>query len=249
MNDRIFYVAGGSGALNYAAGELALRGLNVADHPDPDVTHLLLGVPCRASESHLNGLLAQLSPEVKIFGGFLDRSELEPYPCFDLLKDEEYLARNAKITAYCALQVAQERMNVTWDGCPVLITGGGRIAQCLAQLLKGLGAEVVVAVRRESQRAMLNALGYEGERIDFPDYILGRFRVIFNTIPSPVLSAQALKRCRPGCLKIELASTNGLEGEDVIIARGLPGVWAPESSGRLIARTVLRLCAQKEGRK
>lgn len=249
MNDRTFYIAGGSEALNFAAGELAMRGLNVADAPSPDVTHLLLGVPCKESEQQLTGLLKQLGTGVKVFGGFLSRNELENYRCFDLLSDELYLAQNARITAYCALQVAQERLKVTWDGCPVLITGGGRIAQCLAGLLKGLGAEVVVAVRREAQQTMFTALGYEGERLGFPDYILGRFRVIFNTVPAPILSAQALKRCRPGCLKIELASTNGLEGEDIIIARGLPGVWAPESSGRLIARTVLRLCAQKEGQK
>ena len=249
MNNRLFYTYGRSEALNFAAGELATRGLNVADTPSPEVTHLLLGVPCKTSAQQLKDLLEQLGTNVTIFGGFLNQKELSSYRCFDLLNDEGYLAQNARITAYCALQVAQEKMKVVWDGCPVLITGGGRIAQCLAGLLKNLGAEVVIAVRRDSQRAMLTALGYEGERIDFPDYILGRFRVIFNTVPSPVLSAKSLRRCRPDCLKIELASTNGLEGEDVIIARGLPGVWAPESSGRLIARTVLRLCARKEEQK
>lgn len=246
MNDRIYYAAGGSEALGFTAGELALWGLDVSGTPGTHVTHLLLDVPCRASDQELTTLLAQLSPDVKIFGGFLDRLPLKDHKCFDLLRDEPYLAQNANITAYCAIEVAQERMKVIWQDCPVLIIGWGRIGKCLAQLLKAMGAQVVVAVRRESQRAMLTALGYEAERIGFPDYMLGRFRVIFNTVPSPVLSVQALERCRPGCLKIELASTNGLEGEDIIIARGLPGAWAPESSGQLIARTVLRLCAQRE---
>jgi dipicolinate synthase subunit A len=142
--------------------------------------------------------------------------------------------------------VAEERLSVIWEGCPVLITGGGRIAQCLAQLLKALGADVVLLVRRQEQRALLSALGFETETPDFPEYILSRFRVIFNTVPAPILSARALGHCRPECLKIELASVNGLEGDDIIIARGLPGIWAPETSGRLIARTVLRLCAKKE---
>ena len=43
-----------------------------------------------------------------------------------------------------------------------------------------------------------------------------------------------------------LASQQGIEGEDVLIARGLPGKEAPESAGRLIAETVLKLCAEKE---
>ena len=43
------------------------------------------------------------------------------------------------------------------------------------------------------------------------------------------------------CLKIDLASTAGIEGEDVIRANGLPGIHAPESAGRLMADTILRL--------
>ena len=35
-------------------------------------------------------------------------------------------------------------------------------------------------------------------------------------------------------------------GDDVLWARGLPGKDAPESSGKLIARTILRLCGGKE---
>lgn len=246
MRQRIFFPAGSSTALNFAAAELSSHGLKVATEPSEDVTHLLLDTPCKTSDEQLDTLLGQLRPDVKIFGGFLDRPRLTNRRCFDLLKDEEYLARNARITAYCALSVAQEQMKVTWDGCPVLILGWGRIGRCLGQLLKALGADVVIAVRRSSQKAMLTALDYEAEYLDFPAYILGRFRVVFNTVPAPVLSAAALSHCRPGCVKVELSSANGLEGSDVIPARGLPSRCAPESSGRLIARTVLRLDNRKE---
>jgi hypothetical protein len=49
-------------------------------------------------------------------------------------------------------------------------------------------------------------------------------------------------QCREDCVKIELASKDGMEGDDIIIARGLPGIHLPESSGELIAETFLRLC-------
>lgn len=234
--------------MNYAVGELVMRGLNVADAPSGSVTHLLLGVPCRMEPSELGAVLAELPKEVRVFGGFLDREELKGYRCYDLLQDEAYLAQNAAITAHCAIQIAAQRLPVTLEGCPVLVLGWGRIGKCLAQLLKAAGAEVAVAARKEPQRAMLTALGYEAETLPLPAYILPRFRVIFNTVPSPVLSEEALRHCRPGCLKIELASSPGMEGTDIISARGLPGTMAPESSGKLIARTVLRLCAQKEER-
>lgn len=246
MNDRVYYIAGGSQALQTAAAELVKRGLTVATVPSPSVTHLLLGVPCRMEKQELKALLKQLPKDVRIFGGFLDREELAGYRCFDLLKDEGYLAQNAAITAHCALRLVLDQLPVTAEHCPVLILGWGRIGKCLAQLLKALGAEVVIAVRNDAQRAMIRALGYEGETLPFPDYILPRFRAVFNTVPAPLLDENTMKHCRTGCVKIELASSRGMEGTDIIEARGLPGRMAPESSGKLIAQTVLRLCARKE---
>ena len=76
--------------------------------------------------------------------------------------------------------------------------------------------------------------------------IFSDFKVVFNTVPAPVLSRAALEHCRKDCLKIELASSPGMEGEDIMQAKGLPGVCAPESSGRLIAQTVFRLHSRKE---
>lgn len=244
MKERIFYVDRCNQALEFAARELEMHGLTVAETPSPAVTHLVLGVPCTLESGALGTLLSRLSPQVRICGGFLDRKELAGYGCLDLLKDEQYLARNAAITAHCALRLAMERLPVTWEQCPVLIIGWGRIGKCLAGMLKNLGAQVVVAVRNEGQQAILRALGYEAEALPFPGFILPRFRVIFNTVP--VMVAPELDRCRQDCLKIELASKPGMMGENILNARGLPGRMAPESSGKLIARTVLRLSARKE---
>lgn len=248
MNDRVYYIAGDSPALSFTARELAMHGRTVAASPSRAVTHLVLGVPCRTGEQELRGLLKKLHKDVRIFGGFLNREELQDHRCEDLLKDPEYLARNAAITAHCALRMALEQLPVTLQHCPVLILGWGRIGKCLAALLKALGAEVVIAVRKEDQRAMIRALGYEAEALPVAPYILPRFRVVFNTVPAPVLSAEALAHCRADCVKIELASSAGMEGDGIIDGRGLPGRLAPESSGKLIARTVLRLSAKKEER-
>ena len=246
LNNRVYYIAGCSKVSQTVSQELTLRGLTVVQTPSENVTHALLGVPCRMNTQELEALLGQLSGNVRIYGGFLDRLELKGYRCTDLLKDEIYLAQNASITAHCALRVALEQLPITLAHCPVLILGGGRISKCLAQLLRACGAEVVVAVRNDAQRATLQALGYETETIPLPEYILPRFRVVFNTVPAPLLSAEALENCRKDCVKIELASFPGMEGEGIIDARGLPGRLAPESSGKLIARTLLRLCARKE---
>lgn len=70
--------------------------------------------------------------------------------------------------------------------------------------------------------------------------MLDRFRVIFNTVPAPLLSASKTDTL-PECLLLDLASVPGLSGSRVVPARGLPGLLAPESAGELIGRTVIRL--------
>ena len=243
MEKRIFYAAGGSKAIEYAARELELRGLTFSAAPNPEVTHLLLPVPCRED---VTPVLEKLSNGTTIVGGALDGPEFSKFCCIDLLRDSVYLANNAMITAHCAITMAAQLLPVIWDGCPVLIIGWGRIGKCLAQLLKQIGAEVSVAARKESDRAMLTALGLTAEDPSRLNHILCRYRLIMNTVPEPVLYGSQLRHRRPDCLMIELASRPGILSEDVLLAPGLPGKMAPESSGRLIARSVMRLCARKE---
>lgn len=221
-------------------------GVDFASSPASAVTHLLLGVPCRLSDNELRALLSRLPQNITVLGGFLNRPELAGYPCVDLLKDERYQAENAMITAHCALRIIARELPVIWPDCPVLILGWGRIGKCLATLLRGLGAAVSVAARKETDRAMIAALGYDAQNIHDLGCILRRYRVIFNTVPCPVLSTEQAGCCRRDCLLVELASKAGIEAENVIDGRGLPGKIAPESAGKLIARTILRLCAQKE---
>lgn len=239
MKEPVIYPALDSGALGYAARTLRCRGVRIADVPGDRVTHLLLPVPCRISPEPF---LRQLPPEVTVIGGGLTLPN-----AIDLLKDEGYLAKNAGITAHIALRLAAERLDVIPAGCPMLVLGWGRIGKCLALLLQSVGAEVTVAARKPADRAMAEALGFQACGMDSLKVFLRRFRVIFNTIPAPVLDREQLNLCREDCVKLELASVNGLEGDDVLIARGLPGTFAPESSGILIAETVLRLLNEGRG--
>ena len=247
MKKRLVYAAGGTASLAYAMQELEDRGISFAAAPCDGVSHLLLPVPCRLSEDALKPVLQSLPTDITVLGGFLDRPDLAGYPCMDLLKDQRYLAKNAMITAYCALSLAEKEMKVTWEDCPVLILGWGRIGKCLGKLLKALGARVSVAARKEADLSMLAALGFDAREISSLDCILRRYRVIFNTVPHPVLSRSQLELCRKDCVLVELASSPGMDGSNVIDGRGLPARLAPESAGKLIARTVLGLWAKEEG--
>jgi dipicolinate synthase subunit A len=251
MNGIVFYPAGSSPALTYATRRLQERGCNIADTPSNTVTHLLLPVPSFdggeiRGGGKLDALLDALPETVTVVGGNLQHPLLENYSTIDLLQNPTYLAENAAITADCALLIARSRLPVVLSGCSVLVLGWGRIGKCLAQMLKAVGAEVTVAARKETDLAMIQALGYRAEQIGALHYGLIRYRLIFNTAPTVVLKETQLKHCRADCVKIDLASGVGIEGADVIRARGLPGKDAPESSGLLIAKTVMCLTAGRE---
>lgn len=236
MDSCLIYTAGNTAALQLAAQQLKQAGCRFILTPDHDVTHLLLPVPsldangCIKGGGKLEDLLQQLPRNVRVIGGNLPALDRQTY---DLLQDPEYVAENAYITAHCAVRLVMDRLPTALRGCKVLVIGWGRIGKCLAALLKGLEACVTVAARKESDRAMLRALGYGTVSTD--DLPADNYRVILNTAPVMVLP-----HCPEKCLKIDLASQPGLGGNDVLWARGLPGKDAPEASGELIARTVLK---------
>lgn len=247
MKEPVFYIAGRTDAMRFAEAVLKKKDLRLAPTPDKSVTHLCLGVPSFEPDGSLKGggrledILPLLSPEVIVCGGMLKHPQLDGYRTIDLLEDPGYVAENARITAHCAVSLAMEKLSVTLWRCPVLVIGWGRIGKCLAQLLKSVGAIVTVAARKETDRAMLTALGYDAIDTKALGNSLARYRVIFNTAPVMVLPKEELHDCSDDCLKIELASCLGIESPDVIWARGLPNKDAPETSGELIARTILRL--------
>lgn len=239
------YPVGTTAASRYAAAFLAQAGLELVDHPTPEVTHLLLDVPGFGADGLLRGggavekILETLPQYITVVGGNLEHPSLEGYRKMDFLQNADYLAQNAAITADCALQVAAPLLSTTIRHSPALIIGWGRIGKCLGQLLKAVGNDVTVAARNPADRAMLHALGYKTSDPANLASLLPQYRVIFNTVPELILKQEQMALCK-NCVKIDLASRKGLEGDDVIRARGLPGVYAPETSGALIANTFLK---------
>lgn len=243
MQGCIFYTAGSTAAMTCAVQRLTDAGCTFSDAPSADVTHLLLPVPSLSPDGSLKGggnlsqILQELPKDICIVGGNLP--VLPGHQVLDLLKDPAYVAENAYITAHCAVRLAMDMLPVALRGCKILVIGWGRIGKCLAALLKGLEADVTVAARKETDRAILKALGYRATNTD--SLSTQGYRVIFNTVPVSVLPS-----CSSACLKIDLASVPGIGGSDVIHALGLPGKDAPEASGELIARTVLRLIKEEK---
>lgn len=243
MKKTVIYPVGLTAACSCAAESLQQMGYSLTDHPEPEITHILMDVPSIRSgmtAEQLAALLSMLPKDAVIVGGNLDHPVFSEHRKLDLLQDADYLAQNAAITADCAVRVAAAHLKMTFADSSVLILGWGRIGKCLAKFLHKLDCTVTIAARKETDRAMIRALGYAAIDYDSLRHSRKCYQILFNTVPTVILSEEDLSHFG-NCIKIELASRCGLIGEDVILARGLPGIYAPQASGKLIAKTVPRL--------
>lgn len=240
MDSYVLFPAGTSESCRLAGDFLSGAGFLLTDHPSPDITHLLLDISV-SDRSDLKELLRMIPKSITVIGGTLDADYLRTYRKIELLKDALFLAKNAAITAECALQTVAPYLTTTFADSPALVLGWGRIGKCLAKLLKGIGCPVTVAARKEGDRAMAEALGYRAVNFSGIAKEIPRHRILFNTVPDGISVNGKFDRC----IILDLASPPGLNCSSAIAARGLPGKYAPESAGKLIAESVCRLIKEE----
>lgn len=224
MDRSVIFPIGDSPAISFAVRALEKAGVQIG-YALSQATHVLFPVPTKEVN------VQNIPESVTVIGGNLDFLP-DTFSKVDLLREEQYLAENAYLTADCALRLLGDRLGVAFRGCALLVVGWGRIGKCLATILKALDADVTVAARKPSDLGMLTALGYKAVAVS--EIEPEQYRAIINTAPAPVMARDG------DYIQIDLASQQGLAGETVIWARGLPGKMLPESSGALIARGVLR---------
>ena len=230
-----------SDAVRHAAKYLANAGLPIVYKAAPDISHVLLPIPSfAAGDSYFVHLLSDLPDDAVISGGFLDTPLLQGRQIVDFLKDPYYLAENAAITASCAIRMLNR---TSLNGYRILVLGWGRIGKCLCRLLDREGVDFTVAVRKDTDRAMIQALGIRSISIEDARPELYHYDAIMNTVPEMILPDMDAK---PDAVILELASKPGMRGANIVDARGLPGKMAPEASGELIAKTFIRLSLRKE---
>ncbi len=192
--------------------------------------------------------------QVRLFGGKVTEeflSSLSPegerLPLVDYEKEELFRARNARISAEGAIHALGERWELALFEVPMMILGSGHFASALASLLSGMGVPHSVFSRRRVKLPEI-PVGTTLPLTALPAE-LGRFSVILNTVPVPLLDDGLLDRLRPGSLFLELSGAFPEAERERFLSRGIayealpgiPGRYAKASAGRLIADTVLSL--------
>ena len=170
--------------------------------------------------------------------------------CLCYLEQEDYLIKNAHLTAEGALYLALGHMEKTLWGSKVLVTGWGRIGKFLIPMLKQLGAEITVGVRKEAQKSLLEAMGYHVVTTGQFGSGLANYDLIINTVPGAVFSRDSIDSISLDCVLVELASLPGAFPEEiknrVIFAPGLPGRTCPVTAGEILGKVVMD-CLEGKG--
>ncbi|MBQ3817383.1 MAG: hypothetical protein II802_03855 [Clostridia bacterium] len=167
--------------------------------------------------------------------------------CTDYLNLDSYSLLNAVPTAEGAIKIAIENTDFTLWKSKVLVAGAGRVGKILANRLKGMGADVTVSARKTSDFSLCEAMGLkhiQTNRINSPGL---NYDIIFNTLDIAIISDENLKSCKARLI-IDLSTKGGFNlsaakdaGIKAIKAPGLPGKIAYETSGKILAQTILEL--------
>ena len=276
---RSVYLAKALAKDGHEAAVFALDGANLPENirkiesvgEFENAENVILPLPCCDGEGTLktafseekipvSEIIGKMKKGSVLMGGLLTKEATEfagnrGIEVYDYYHREEFAVRNAALTAEAAAAIVMEMLNESVSTVPVLVLGHGRIGRLLAAILKALDAKVTVAARRYSDLAWIRSEGMTPLEFRLLDEEIGKFKVVFNTVPSMVLDREKLVLMDKGTIVIDLASepcgTDFSAAEELGItakkALGLPGKFAPKTAGEIVRDTVLNIFAERDG--
>ena len=204
------------------------------------------GVTIKNTDITFDELFENINKKSIIFGGNIPNIINLKSPCsiIDYYKSERLKSKNAYLTAEGAIPFIIRGTKKSLKDCKILICGFGRIAKCLAYLLKPFADDVTVALRSRKDMALVDALCFKAAEI----YSIGsleEYDVIINTVPARFLEKE-ISTVKKDCYILELASAPyGFDIENAKdlnfeLGASLPGKISPESAGIEILNCILR---------
>lgn len=210
---------------------------------------------------HSSDIFPLIGKETPVLGGMIGAETKAEATAFgltliDYFDREDLAVYNAVPTAEGAVQIAMENTPFILHGSRVLLTGFGRVSKVLARTLDALGAHVTVAVRKKTDVAWIEAMGYNAAMLEELPLLVPVSDIIYNTVPAMLFPAELLALMKDDSILIDLASLpGGVDFESakrlkktVIQALSLPGKVAPMTAGKMI-RTAIGHCLEERGAK
>lgn len=168
---------------------------------------------------------------------------------YDFMKLNDVAIKNAVATAEGTIAEAIILSDRNLNKSQCLVLGYGKCGRALAYRLKGMGAHVTVAARRQEQRLEAAVQGMSMLDSSLMIDSLTEYDFIFNTIPFMILDRQHVGHIRPDALIIDIASKPGGtdfeacrdRGIQAVLALGLPGKYSPETSAEILIESIRHL--------
>ncbi len=245
--------------------ELSVTGNKSIDSAAARADGIILPLPVSRDGVHLNDCsltLSELSAAIErgqtVFAGMMDSTLKSGFfkkgiRVFDYFEREELAVNNAVPTAQGVIKIAMDNMKITVHNSRCAVTGYGKTASVLADMLSALGAQVTVAARKCSDLARARTRGLSAVSLGELAKSASDFDLLVNTVPSLVLDCAVLSALKKDCLVIDIASAP--YGTDLACAKeldlnvkvpgSLPGKTAPKTAGEIIADAILNII--KEG--
>lgn len=244
---------GGDARYGYVAKALADDGYTVTKDPaEADVVVLPFqavgpdGIHVWGTDEVYAEIMAKVPAHALVCGANAPDREVLNY-----LQEPGMKYFNGICTAEGALTLAMQHSKKTIWNSRCLVLGNGHIGNYLSQILRNMGAHVTQASR--SVEGLSHAQAYGNKSVHLQDVakVIPEQDIIFNSIPAPVLGEEELKAVRKDAVLVEIAA--GRHGFDLDLAKELevpfvvgvklPGNFSPDTAGRAIAESVLRLVA------
>jgi dipicolinate synthase subunit A len=167
----------------------------------------------------------------------------------ELFDRDDVAIYNAIPTAEGAVMMAIQNTDITIHGSTCMVLGFGRTGFTMARTLLNLGAKVLVGVRRSEHFARAAEMGFVPFYTSQLLQNTGNIDLLFNTIPTMIVTAQIIANLPSRTVIIDLATKPGgtdfrfaeKRGIKAILAPGLPGIVAPKTAGRIIAECLTQL--------
>ncbi|MBQ2691954.1 MAG: hypothetical protein IJF53_07335 [Clostridia bacterium] len=245
---------GGDARYGYVAKALEDDGYTVTKDPsEADVVVLPFnaldndGIHVWGTNEVYAEIMAKVPAHAKVCGAMAPDREVLNY-----LEEPGMKYFNGICTAEGALTLAMQHSKKTIWNSNCLVLGNGHIGNYLSQILRGMGAHVTQASR--SVEGMSHSLAYGNKSIHIGDIknVIPEQDIIFNSIPALVMGEEELKAVRKDAVLVEIAA--GRHGFDLELAKQLevpfvvgvklPGNFSPDTAGRAIAESVLRLIGE-----
>ncbi|CDO02183.1 dipicolinate synthase subunit A [Oceanobacillus picturae] len=163
-----------------------------------------------------------------------------------LLNRDDVAIYNSIPTAEGSIMMAIEHTDYTIHGSRVMVAGFGRVGKTIANKFAALGAKVSVATKSSAELARISEMALTAIHLDKMADYANEYDVVINTIPAAVIDRKTIQHLPTHAIIIDLASKPGgtdfdyakQRGIKAILARSLPGIVAPKTSGRILADVI-----------